>query len=353
MADRPVTTNLPADLPENWQVNQIVSPNGTEAGLDEQHGFNYLGKMLNKAHAAINAINSAFDGVAALSHTHIRSQITDFPTSMTPTAHKSTHAIGGTDELKSTDLGIDALTAAKYFASVVGTENVDQVLSLLGGGNLRRYTVNSSSELDTLLTTLITAQPPDSKKSYVIFMNVAFTPFNGSTWTLSIHKYNVNTYAEIEMISYSKYSTDLGAVAFCRSLVDGSFSGWAKVLNTGNGGAQIATASYTGTGTYGSENPNHLTFSSAPIDLQIVFLHNGVYQGSDYSGNCSMTSLLLTAIPNDNAYHEVNIPSATNVSDRTIFVKKTIDGKTISWYSSDAYKQCNVSIFTYYYRATI
>lgn len=50
--------------------------------------------------------------------------------------HASTHAIGGTDALKSTDLGIDATTAAKFFASVAGTESVDQVLSKLGNGSL-------------------------------------------------------------------------------------------------------------------------------------------------------------------------------------------------------------------------
>mgnify|MGYP000887001897 CR=1 FL=1 len=79
-----------------------------------------------------DALAPADIGAAAASHNHIKSQITDFPTSMTPTAHKSTHAVGGSDVLKSTDLGIDATTAAKFFASVTGAETVDQVLSLLG-----------------------------------------------------------------------------------------------------------------------------------------------------------------------------------------------------------------------------
>ena len=101
----PAPANLPADLPENWQTNQIVSANGTEAGLDEKHGFNYLEKMLNKAHAAINAINTAFDGLSPLIHTHNKSQITDFPSAMTPTAHKDTHATGGADALAAGDVG--------------------------------------------------------------------------------------------------------------------------------------------------------------------------------------------------------------------------------------------------------
>lgn len=45
---------LPADVPTDWQANQIVSPNGTEAGLDEQHGYNYMCAAINAAQGAIN-----------------------------------------------------------------------------------------------------------------------------------------------------------------------------------------------------------------------------------------------------------------------------------------------------------
>ncbi|MDR0915014.1 MAG: hypothetical protein LBM65_07655 [Oscillospiraceae bacterium] len=49
-------TNLPADLPENWTANQIISPNGTEAGLSEQHGYNYQSKQINNTQKAVNAL---------------------------------------------------------------------------------------------------------------------------------------------------------------------------------------------------------------------------------------------------------------------------------------------------------
>lgn len=45
--------NLPADLPEDWTNEQIVSAGGTEAGLTPQHGYNYLMKQVNDAQAAI------------------------------------------------------------------------------------------------------------------------------------------------------------------------------------------------------------------------------------------------------------------------------------------------------------
>lgn len=75
MADKPIASNLPADLPTNWQTNQIVSPNGTEVGLDTQHGFNYLAKQVNDAQAGVNTINNAFPGLAAANHTHTPAQI--------------------------------------------------------------------------------------------------------------------------------------------------------------------------------------------------------------------------------------------------------------------------------------
>lgn len=50
---------LPADLPENWTSGQIVAPTGAEAGLDEQHGYNYLMRQVNNAQKAAKAIAAA------------------------------------------------------------------------------------------------------------------------------------------------------------------------------------------------------------------------------------------------------------------------------------------------------
>ena len=48
---------LPADLPENWTFGQIIAPTGAEAGLDNQHGYNYLMKQVNNAQKAAKALN--------------------------------------------------------------------------------------------------------------------------------------------------------------------------------------------------------------------------------------------------------------------------------------------------------
>lgn len=55
---------LPADLPENWTQGQTISPNGTEVGLTEKHGYNYLMKQVNDTQTEVNDINTALTDVA-------------------------------------------------------------------------------------------------------------------------------------------------------------------------------------------------------------------------------------------------------------------------------------------------
>ncbi len=55
---------LPADLPENWTQGQTISPNGTEVGLTEKHGYNYLMKQVNNTQTEVNNINEALPDVA-------------------------------------------------------------------------------------------------------------------------------------------------------------------------------------------------------------------------------------------------------------------------------------------------
>ena len=47
-------------------------------------------------------------GAAPSSHSHTKSDISDFPSSMAPTAHKASHAINGADAISPTDIGAEA-----------------------------------------------------------------------------------------------------------------------------------------------------------------------------------------------------------------------------------------------------
>lgn len=64
MAERPIKDALPADLPENWQAEQIVAPTGEEVGLSRQHGYNYLMEMVNRTQRGVNSVNEAFESVS-------------------------------------------------------------------------------------------------------------------------------------------------------------------------------------------------------------------------------------------------------------------------------------------------
>lgn len=65
MAEKPIKTPLPADLPEDWNAGQIVAPDGTAAGLTEQHGYNYLMAAVNRAQRGVNEVNEAFETISA------------------------------------------------------------------------------------------------------------------------------------------------------------------------------------------------------------------------------------------------------------------------------------------------
>ena len=56
---------LPADLPTNWQPNQIVAPDGTAVGLTEQAGYNYLMAAVNLAQTMCNNIILMSNSVTA------------------------------------------------------------------------------------------------------------------------------------------------------------------------------------------------------------------------------------------------------------------------------------------------
>ena len=65
MADNPITVSLPADLPEDWEANDIVAPDGADAGLSEQYGYNYLMQQVNNAQIAASQCGTAIaDGVS-------------------------------------------------------------------------------------------------------------------------------------------------------------------------------------------------------------------------------------------------------------------------------------------------
>lgn len=103
--------NLPADLPENWTQGQIISPNGTEVGLTEQHGYNYLMQQVNAAQTAINNIVAGISGVAQ--ETSVQEIIAN---------------IGNTDDRGATDNS--GTVMGKLNANIVSIDTIKEILLL-------------------------------------------------------------------------------------------------------------------------------------------------------------------------------------------------------------------------------
>ncbi len=66
MADNPITVPLPQDLPTNWTYGQTIGATGTDVGLTQQHGYNYLGQQVNAAQQAAEELGEAFSGLPSL-----------------------------------------------------------------------------------------------------------------------------------------------------------------------------------------------------------------------------------------------------------------------------------------------
>lgn len=82
MADNPIKTNLPADLPEDWQNPMTVTANGEDSGLSTQHGYNYLMKAVNDAQTAIVDVGNAFETLPALDPATNQLFVNEIPTDL-------------------------------------------------------------------------------------------------------------------------------------------------------------------------------------------------------------------------------------------------------------------------------
>ena len=62
--------------------------------------------------------------ISDFSHSHTKSDISDFPSSMAPTAHKASHAINGADAISPADIGAEASGAAAGLINRTNAVNV-------------------------------------------------------------------------------------------------------------------------------------------------------------------------------------------------------------------------------------
>ena len=111
------------------------------------------------------------------------------------------------------------------------------------------------------------------------------------------------------------------------------------------GGVQIETGGYVGTGTYGKSNPNSLTFGFEPIAILLFGMTPSISNGVPNEPSAVVPTYMM---PANNTYYYGGFEQASQSRGE---VKKSIDGKTIAWYSTSASYQHNASGYHYYYIA--
>lgn len=107
-----------------------------------------------------------------------------------------------------------------------------------------------------------------------------------------------------------------------------------------NAKAKIATGSYTGTGTYGSSNPNSLTF---------VFEPKFIFITAYATAYTNVIQAMLARGQDRLVYSSVSNNGGSSYTNKSTL---TWSGNTVTWYNTNSESgQLNSSSYTYYYIA--
>lgn len=120
-----------------------------------------------------------------------------------------------------------------------------------------------------------------------------------------------------------------------------------EALGLDNKFTQMQIVSYVGTGTYGENNPNSLTFDFTP-DF-VIFLGRSADTSQSGLRPLSLTQNDFPVIDmsrTPNTYTMYCGPCSENGATRA-YGKKSSDGKTLTWYNSVAIAQLNYSGYVY------
>ena len=179
--------------------------------------------------------------------------------------------------------------------------------------------------------------------------NITMRHFNGTDYDTLYPKTIVEqvkgAYTKQQILSNATVALyGLGASAVPDDVLATARSLISTAQSTADSKCKIVSGSYVGTGTYGKDNKNSLTFDSPPKMLIITS------PGSTFANNIRSYDLLLYIFGFDGL-----APSTfTNKSDGFYMVTISGSGNTVSWYSTgSAEYQLNKSGVTYDYIVAI
>ena len=200
--------NLPADLPTNWTQGQIISPNGTEVGLTEQHGYNYLNEQVNAAQEEVNTLSQEVDALSQeVSGAASQASVDNIAERIGETGDTGGSSTEGTLMGK-----VNALVSNSDSTS----ENVQQIITLMGQG----VTANcvKSIQRGTTSAASVTISTVDPEKCLVILkdsVNSASIEYGHGTQSYvangSLFSELASTKLTISRNSYKYYDTSLSS----------------------------------------------------------------------------------------------------------------------------------------------
>lgn len=331
MADNPITTPLPADLPEQWTYGQTVGPNGTDVGLTEQHGYNYLMRQVNATQEGVNALGEAFAEVPVLEGGKV--PVSQLPVG-TPNGVAGLDSAGKVPSSQLPDMDYVPLSGGTMTGPLVLPG--DPTASLQAAP--KQYVDNA---LNDITPSGIGAAPASHTHAATDITSGVLPIANGGTGGIDAESalYNLITGPNTNMGMYGITRSDKLPVAdvedgIGRGLPIGNL---ADYLNEIEKMARLQTGSYVGTGTYGSSNPCRLQLDFKP-QLFILF--------GKSNSNTSYRDMII-AIRGDTQLaftisHGSN-PSSP-VSTGLIF---SWGSKYLTWYASSLNNQLNASGVTY------
>ena len=202
--------------------------------------------------------------------------------------------------------------------------------------NVPAGTEDPATLLDNLLDEYI-ATKRDKSVGYACYVTSVTHPvLAGNSYILKINVISQN-YVSLEAISYGDNPSHNVAKKFTRSKYNGVWGEWSNE-------DRVETGSYTGTGTYGSKEPNSLTFSFKPKLFLISIDETQLLFGNSY-GNSSTFGYICGALTE--SYTSIS------VGRQGTLMVKLVD-KTVYWYETnggDAGTQLNNSGTVYNYIA--
>lgn len=251
------------------------------------------------------------------------------------------------------DVKLTKTTGDVYYSSAVSVNEDTGVVSLV---NPVLWPGQSGSRIDDLLGKYVQSNTAFTVNSAGTVIVEVLRLANQMSSDSATSTYGIYNNAYFTIVSSESYTIDAGEWSMVSSADrnaypdSGESGGFAWVYN----GIpfkkmpfmpQIATGSYTGTGTYGASNPSSLTFDFVP---KMLFILESSKDGRPiFSIFCTWPEALSSSYAH---YGYTALTSALTITGTKAFAKFT--GTTFSWYATDsARNQMNSNEYNYRYIA--